>query len=360
MSIPLNILRITQNDIDVIGSRESVITPKKLVGESYVEGSNYIFEINENITINKGQTLKDFKNIIVKHYAEIKNGGTIDNCTITLNTNKTVYNWYHSKILNGFVDNRGNKFDGNINNCTITVNNGSGILNGNGGIGNIIGSNITFNDGSGISNGDLDIGNIINGNITFNDESYINNGINSEGNIIGCTITLSNDSHINNSYIKCGNISNCTITLIGSSKIYNGYYFGGIISNSYIFIHNEATLQNFYNDRISTRYGILTNTYIFAFGGKIQNTYNGNSGTFNSTILKFSNDCEIDKTIDDKKIYIVLNKTKMNGLNSITKQLNNTSRNNISRNVTNKDNTLNKLLLINHLTQLIIKLYYEI
>lgn len=53
MSIPLNILRITQNDIDVIGSRESVITPKEIVGESYNEDLDYKFEINENITIKR-------------------------------------------------------------------------------------------------------------------------------------------------------------------------------------------------------------------------------------------------------------------------------------------------------------------
>ena len=54
MSNSLITIQITQNVIDAFGSEETEITPEKIVTkscQSYDENSDYIFTINENITI---------------------------------------------------------------------------------------------------------------------------------------------------------------------------------------------------------------------------------------------------------------------------------------------------------------------
>ena len=59
---------IIQPVINAIVSEETEITPRKIVellGESYDEDSDDIFEIEENIKIPTGITLKDFENIVV-------------------------------------------------------------------------------------------------------------------------------------------------------------------------------------------------------------------------------------------------------------------------------------------------------
>ena len=117
MSSQLITIQITQAIIDVFGSGETEITPRKIVtknGKTYIEGSNYIFQINKNIIIPNGKILKDFENIVVND-AIIFNRGTIKNCTITLNDS--------SKFYNGTDD------EGNINGCNITLGDDSEFYN---------------------------------------------------------------------------------------------------------------------------------------------------------------------------------------------------------------------------------------
>lgn len=116
MSSQLITIQITQNVIDAL-SGETIITPEKIVkqiGQIYDKDSNYIFQINENITIPTGKTLKGFENIVVNDVI-IFNQGTIKNCTITLNDS--------SKFYNGTDD------EGNINGCNITLGDDSEFYN---------------------------------------------------------------------------------------------------------------------------------------------------------------------------------------------------------------------------------------
>ena len=257
-------IQITQNVINAL-SGETIITPEKIVkqiGQIYDKDSNYIFEIKENITIPTGKTLKGFKNIVVKPETgdvTINNGGTIEDCIITLNDSSKFYN--------------GNNDEGNINNCTITLYDSSKFYNGYYNESNIIGGSIILNNESKI----------------YNNNSYI----------FICTITLNNSSE----FYNYNNIINCTIILYSGSKFYNY----NLNSNSYIFLYDEAILQNYdvgYNDKVYC--GILTNSYIIVHDScKIQNTYNDESGLFyNTYILKFSDDCTIDSEIEIDKIII--------------------------------------------------------
>ena len=384
-------IQITQNVIDAL-SGETIITPEKIVslsGQIYDENSDYIFEIKENITIPTGKTLKGFDNIVVNPttgYVIIKNGGTIEDCIITLNTNDA---GKRGIISNGYIDGD-NNFEGNIKNCRITLFGNSRIDNGNGGIGNITGGSIILNNkskiyngfnvesninsciivlngGSEFYNGGTDIGNITGGSITLNNESKIYNGYYYEGNINDGSIILNDSSKFYNGYVYEGNINGGSIILNDSSKIYNGcydkvhedgveciinkctitlndgsliicngYYSYCEISNSYIFLHDEAILQNFYDNRGIVGYGIvgygsLKDNRIYAYDScKILNRYNGESGIFDSIVLKFSDDCLIDKTIKIENIK---------------------TNDKVSNKVSNKDDTLSKLLLLSYLTQ---------
>ena len=270
---------IIQHVINAIVSEETEITPRKIVellGESYDEDSDYIFEIKENITIHTGKTLKGFENIVVKPETEdvtINNGGTIEDCIITLNTNDNGN--YCSIISNGYVDGD-NNFEGNINNCTITLNEKSDFYNGNGGIGNITGGSITLN----------------------NDSEFFNGNYN-EGNINNCTITLNEISDFYNGNCDVGNITGCFITLEDNSEFYNDSY----TLNNCIFINGSAKLYNFYNYKdyigniIATKYGTLKDNYIFADDTSIiQNSYDNTPGVFNNTYLRFSDSSNIDIT----------------------------------------------------------------
>ena len=201
---------IIQRVINAIVSEETEITPRKIVellGESYDEDSDYIFEIKENITIHTGKTLKGFENIVVKPETEdvtINNGGTIEDCIITLNTNDNGN--YCSIISNGYVDGD-NNFEGNINNCTITLNENSDFYNGNGGIGNITGGSITLKENSEFYNGNYNEGNINSCNITLNENSDFYNGNDGIGNITGGSITLKENSEFYNGNYSEGNIN---------------------------------------------------------------------------------------------------------------------------------------------------------
>ena len=270
---------IIQHVINAIVSEETEITPRKIVellGESYDEDSDYIFEIKKNITIHTGKTLKGFENIVVKPETEdvtINNGGTIEDCIITLNTNDNGN--YCSIISNGYVDGD-NNFEGNINNCTITLNEKSDFYNGNGGIGNITGGSITLN----------------------NDSEFFNGNYN-EGNINNCTITLNEISDFYNGNCDVGNITGCFITLEDNSEFYNDSY----TLNNCIFINGSAKLYNFYNYKdyigniIATKYGTLKDNYIFADDTSIiQNSYDNTPGVFNNTYLRFSDSSNIDIT----------------------------------------------------------------
>ena len=270
---------IIQHVINAIVSEETEITPRKIVellGESYDEDSDYIFEIKENITIHTGKTLKGFENIVVKPETEdvtINNGGTIEDCIITLNTNDNGN--YCSIISNGYVDGD-NNFEGNINNCTITLNEKSDFYNGNGGIGNITGGSITLN----------------------NDSEFFNGNYN-EGNINSCNITLNNNTDFYNGNCDVGNITGCFITLEDNSEFYNDSY----TLNNCIFINGSAKLYNFYNYKdyigniIATKYGTLKDNYIFADDTSIiQNSYDNTPGVFNNTYLRFSDSSNIDIT----------------------------------------------------------------
>ena len=280
-------IQITQNVINAL-SGETIITPEKIVkqiGQIYDKDSNYIFEIKENITIPTGKTLKGFKNIVVKPETgdvTINNGGTIEDCIITLNDSSKFYN--------------GNNDEGNINNCTITLNDSSKFYNGYYDEGNINNCTITLYDSSKFYNGYYNESNIIGGSIILNNESKI---YNNNSYIFICTITLNNSSE----FYNYNNIINCTIILYSGSKFYNY----NLNSNSYIFLYDEAILQNYdvgYNDKVYC--GILTNSYIIVHDScKIQNTYNDESGLFyNTYILKFSDDCTIDSEIEIDKIII--------------------------------------------------------
>ena len=360
-------IQITQNVIDAL-SGETIITPEKIVNQSgqiYNKDSNYIFEIKENITIPTGKTFKGFDNIVVNPttgYVTIKNGGTIDNCTITLNTKDNKY----SIISNGYIDGD-NNFEGNIKNCHITLFGNSRIDNGSGGIGNITGGSITLKNNTNFYNGDDDEGNLNSCTIILNSGSIFYNGCLAEGIITGCSIILNDSSKFYNGYVYEGNINDGSIILNDSSKIYNGcydkvhedgveciinkctitlndgsliicngYYSYCEISNSYIFLHDEAILQNFYDNRGIVGYGIvgygsLKDNRIYAYDScKILNRYNGESGIFDSIVLKFSDDCLIDKTIKIENIK---------------------TNDKVSNKVSNKDDTLSKLLLLSYLTQ---------
>ena len=316
---------IIQHVINAIVSEETEITPRKIVellGENYDEDSDYIFEIKENITIHTGKTLKGFENIVVKPETEdvtINNGGTIEDCIITLNTNDNGN--YCSIISNGYVDGD-NNFEGNINNCTITLNENSDFYNGNGGIGNITGGSITLNDNNDFFNGNENKGYINSCNITLNVDSDFYNGKYNEGNINSCNITLNIDSDFFNGNYNEGNINNCTITLNEISDFYNGncdvgnitgcfitlednseFYNDSYTLNNCIFINGSAKLYNFYNYKdyigniIATKYGTLKDNYIFADDTSIiQNSYDNTPGVFNNTYLRFSDSSNIDIT----------------------------------------------------------------
>ena len=293
---------IIQHVINAIVSEETEITPRKIVellGESYDEDSDYIFEIKENITIHTGKTLKGFENIVVKPETEdvtINNGGTIEDCIITLNTNDNGN--YCSIISNGYVDGD-NNFEGNINNCTITLNEKSDFYNGNGGIGNITGGSITLNDNNDFFNGNENKGYINSCNITLNVDSDFYNGKYNEGNINSCNITLNNNTDFYNGNCDVGNITGCFITLEDNSEFYNDSY----TLNNCIFINGSAKLYNFYNYKdyigniIATKYGTLKDNYIFADDTSIiQNSYDNTPGVFNNTYLRFSDSSNIDIT----------------------------------------------------------------
>ena len=293
---------IIQHVINAIVSEETEITPRKIVellGESYDEDSDYIFEIKENITIHTGKTLKGFENIVVKPETEdvtINNGGTIEDCIITLNTNDNGN--YCSIISNGYVDGD-NNFEGNINNCTITLNEISDFYNGIGGIGNITGGSITLNDNNDFFNGNENNGYINSCNITLNVDSDFYNGKYNEGNINSCNITLNNNTDFYNGNCDVGNITGCFITLEDNSEFYNDSY----TLNNCIFINGSAKLYNFYNYKdyigniIATKYGTLKDNYIFADDTSIiQNSYDNTPGVFNNTYLRFSDSSNIDIT----------------------------------------------------------------
>ena len=343
MSSQSIIIQITQTAIDAIVSGETEITPEKIlnhIGQIYDENSNYIFEIKENITIPPGKTLKGFENIVVNPF-RINNGGTIENCTITFNGIKDDYNAIPSIIINGYqyyddINDKYINYEGNINDCNINLNINSFIYNGNSGVGNITGGNITLSGSSEIRNNN---GSITGGNITLSGSSEIKNYYN--GSITGISIALSGSSEINNFYdgsitggnitlsdvskfynYTNGSITGISIALSGSSIFYNSsgnitgsnitlsgiseFYNINLISNSYIFLHDEAILQNFYvYNYDEVYYGILTDNYIIAFDTcQILISYNGKSGTFDSIILKFSDNCTIDSEIEIDKIII--------------------------------------------------------
>ena len=375
------LLEITQTNLDYLfndTNNKNIVTGAKYKEQFGNDETTYDgFAIKKEIIIHLGKTLKDFDNIVVNNtfHIYITNIGTIENCTITLNA---INNSYNCAIFNGSSDEKGNYVSSNITNCNITLNGRCWIYNSIGKIGNITGSIITLNGGS-----------------------WINNGYAKEGNIDACTITLNDNSSINNGFNFKSIINGCNIILNRNSKIYNSYHSEGEISKSIIFIYNNATLQNFYNNtNNTTKYGTLTDNYIFAFDScKILNIYNSKSGTFNNThILKYSNNFTYDDTtlsdriIDDPGMYklnmsanmmnlIVStnylndqvkklekdigynenlnsnNEQKVNvnqSLNSNNKNLSdiNTNKNNISGNVIVNDNKLNKLLLLSYLTQI--------
>ena len=342
-------IQITQNVINAL-SGETIITPEKIVkqiGQIYDKDSNYIFEIKENITIPTGKTLKDFNNIVVNPETSssiiINNKGTIENCTITLNSNPDGQHVRYSRINNGYFDN------GNIIGCSITINKDCYFFNGEGSEGNINICTIILNDGYFTNGYDGGNGSITGGNITLNGSTEF---YNRDGSIItGGNIILSN-----------------------SSNFYNGHF----ILNSYIFLHNKSIFKNFINEYGNVTYGTLTDTYIFAFDTcQIMNSYNGASGTFDSTILKFSDNCTIDGEIDDEKTIdtkniVFMSTTEIKKLEDNNKNLSDTNtrleaENEILNNQicelkteikntngnTNyvKDDTLSKLLLLSYLTQ---------
>ena len=323
-------IQITQNVIDAL-SGETIITPEKIVNQSgqiYDKDSNYIFEIKENITIPTGKTLKGFENIVVNPTTKnitIKNGGTIEDCIITLNTNDAGKGGI---ISNGYVDN-GNNFEGNIINCHITLFGNSWIDNGDGGIGNITGGSITLKNNTNFYNG--------------------NGGV--------------------------GNITGCFITLEDNSEFYNDSY----TLNNCIFINGSAKLYNFYNYKdnkgniITTKYGTLKDNYIFADDTSIiQNSYDNTPGVFNNTYLRFSGSSNIDITeyqslpADSftlgKTIMSYLNKqfselkktiTDKNNVNSLASQINtlNTNYSNLKKATTDKNNKDSLASQISNLTE---------
>ena len=234
-------IQITQNVIDAL-SGETIITPEKIVslsGQIYDENSDYIFEIKENITIPTGKTLKGFENIVVNPTTKnitIKNGGTIDNCTITLNTKDAGKGGI---ISNGYIDGD-NNFEGNIKNCHITLFGNSWIDNGSTDIGNITGGSITLNNESKIYNGYYYEGNINDGSIILNDSSEFYNGYEYEGNINGGSIILNDSSIFYNSYNYEGNIIDGSITLSSNSEFYNGYEYDGNIIGGRIILSKKV------------------------------------------------------------------------------------------------------------------------
>ena len=280
---------IIQHVINAIVSEETEITPRKIVellGESYDEDSDYIFEIKENITIHTGKTLKGFENIVVKPETEdvtINNGGTIEDCIITLNTNDNGN--YCSIISNGYVDGD-NNFEGNINNCTITLNEISDFYNGN-----------------------CDV-----------------------GNITGCFITLEDNSEFyNDSYT----LNNC-IFINGSAKLYNFYnykdYIGNIIAtkygtlkDNYIFADDTSIIQNSYDNTP----GVFNNTYLrFSDSSNIDITeyqsLPADSFTLGKTIMSYLNKqfSELKKATTDKDNSLASQiselSTRVGGLESTT------------------------------------------
>ena len=227
------IIQITQGIIDAIGSGKT-ITPEKIVseiGQTYDKNLDYIFTINENITIPTGITLKDFKNIVVNPTTTditINNGGTIEDCIITLNTNDAGKGGI---ISNGYVVD-GNNFEGNIINCHITLFGVSWFDNGDGGIGNINGGSITLNDYSKFYNGCLAKGIITDCSITLNGNADFCNGDDDEGNINDGSIILNDSSKFYNGYEYEGNINGGSITLSSNSEFYNGCEFEGNINDA--------------------------------------------------------------------------------------------------------------------------------
>ena len=295
-------IQITQIIIDAIG--ETVIAPEEIVkknGQEYDKNSDYIFEIKEDITIRTGKTFKGFKNIVVKPETgdvTINNGGTIEDCIITLNTNDNGY--YCSIISNGYVDGN-NNFEGNINSCNITLNNNSDFYNGNGGV----------------------------------------------GNITGCFITLEDNSEFYNGNGGVGNITGCFITLEDNSEFYNDSY----TLNNCIFINGSAKLYNFYNYKdnksniITTKYGTLKDNYIFADDTSIiQNSYDNKPGVFNNTYLRFSGSSNIDIAEYQSLLAdsFTLGKTIMSYLNKQFSELKKTITDENNKNsLASKINTLN-------------------
>lgn len=300
----------------------------------------------------------------------IKNEGTIERCMITLNSNDNGYSRFYN----------GDEHEGNIISSSITLNGGSEFYNGcydegninDSSIGNIISSRITLNGGSVFQNS---VGSPINNcKITAIYGSVILNA----GTIHNCTIIAIDASAIFN---IIGTIDNCTFIFNNASVIFNCKFYSDCeILNSYIFLHDGAIFQNFYVDVDNhvVYYGIITDSYIFAFDGcKIQNNYDDESGTFDSTIIKFSDNCTIDseiekeKTIDMKNI-VFMSTTEIKKLEDNNKNLSDTNtrleaENEILNNQINelkteientngntnyiKDNTLSKLLLLSYLTQ---------
>lgn len=257
------LLEITQNNLkSLFTTNNNVITGEDYKKKYGIEGIKYNgLKINTSIIINKDQTLKDFDNVKTVASKYIQNSGIIENCVITLNN--------ASEIDNGYY------FEGNINNCIITLNSESLINNGN-----------DFK------------GNINNCTIVLNNESLIYNGYDYEGSINKCTITLNNKSYIDNGYVSKSNINNCTINLNNESSIYNNNK--SEILNSHIVIHNNSSLWNF---DIVSGYGTLINNYIHAYENcQIKNSNKNGSGIFNSNILKFSDSCQIDESIEKDKI----------------------------------------------------------
>ena len=323
MSSSLITIQITQNVIDAFGSEETEITPEKIVTKScqtYDEKSDYIFTINENITIRTGITLKDFENIVVNPGYKISNRSIIDDCNITLKSNSKLYN-----------------------------NDG----------GYITGSNITSSGSSKIYN---KIGGSINdGNITLSSNSEFYNS----DSITGSNITLSDSSKFYNGAEGTANITGDSITLNKYSEFYNNSY----ILNNCIFINGSAKLCNFYNYKdnegniITTKYGTLKDNYIFADDtSTIQNSYDNKPGVFNNTYLRFSGSSNIDITeyqslqADSftlgKTIMSYLNKqfselkkatTDKNNVNSLASQISKLEKNTVGADYTDKQSLFSKI-----------------
>ena len=309
MSSQLITIQITQNVIDAL-SGETIITPEKIVkqiGQIYDKDSNYIFQINENITIPTGKTLKGFENIVVNDVI-IFNQGTIKNCTITLNDS--------SKFYNGTDD------EGNINGCNINLGDDSEFYNSS----YILNNCIFINDSAKL----------------YNFYNYKDNGktITNYGTLKDNCIFADDSSIIQNSYDnKPGVFNNTYLRFSGSSNIDITEY-QSLLADLFTL---GKTIMSYLNKQFSELKKTITDeNNVNSLASRI-NTLNTNY----SNLKKATTDKNNDNSLASQISNLTEATTDKNNKDSLASQISKLEKNTVGTDYTDKQSLFSKISNLN-------------